>query len=540
MKAGVMDVVLGGERDAARTFALAQRLGFAGVEVTLRREDLRARGRLGELREAARRSSLAVPSVVLDEHNEGGIASPDPSVAAAAADDVESAVEWAAELGAGVVLVPFFARAQLLHGADIDRAGAAFRKLCGLAERTSVSLCYEGLLAASQIRSLAASVSSPAFGVYVDLANPLRRGLDPGTEIRALGPLVRGVHIKDSWVDPGDRPPGLGRVDFEDCANALAEVGYDDWLVLETGTAPHELVARDLSFTRSCFPGLEPAQRWPRLGAFSYDFGRGELERLATTLGGYGLEAVQLGTELLDECLERPENAETTRSELADQGLEIAALAGYRNLISPDEARRKGNVEYIARCLELAPLLGTSVVATETGTRDPRSDWAASPENWSESSWRTLCDSLERLLPVAERHGSILALEASVKHVLATEGQLLGLLERFGSIHLQVVLDPYNYVSGDTLPACERLTAGLLERLEHRFVLAHLKDVDLDGAEVSTPEFGTGLFPQRPYLEFLRGRRPDLPLILEHLPLGHVPRAAALVHELAASRSAAA
>jgi sugar phosphate isomerase/epimerase len=65
-------------------------------------------------------------------------------------------------------------------------------------------------------------------------------------------------------------------------------------------------------------------------------------------------------------------------------------------------------------------------------------------------------------------------------------------------------------------------------------VLAHLKDVDPGGAEVATGEFGTGVFPQDVYLEFLAARRPDLPLILEHLPLEHVPDAAGRVRELAA------
>jgi hypothetical protein len=64
-------------------------------------------------------------------------------------------------------------------------------------------------------------------------------------------------------------------------------------------------------------------------------------------------------------------------------------------------------------------------------------------------------------------------------------------------------------------------------------VLAHLKDVDPGGAEVATGEFGTGVFPQHVYLEFLGSRRPDLAPILEHLPLDHVPAASRRVHELA-------
>ena len=84
------------------------------------------------------------------------------------------------------------------------------------------------------------------------------------------------------------------------------------------------------------------------------------------------------------------------------------------------------------------------------------------------------------------------------------------MLDRFPSRHLQVVLDPYNYLARAMLPAAERVTRDFLDRFEHRFVLAHLKDVSADGAEAETPEFGTGVFPQRVYVEFLAERRPDL------------------------------
>jgi len=526
VKAAVMDTVIGG-RDDAEVFARAKQIGCAGVEVVVARLDLRdaKEERLRALQGAKRATGLEIPALVLGEHNEsGGLADEDADRAGRAHDDVRDAIAWAHVLGAGVVLVPFFMRAELESEADVDRAAAAFRALSPLAAERGVTLCYEGTLPAPEILTLASRVGSEAFGCYFDLANPLaKRGLDVPSEIRALGPLVRRVHVKDTRVTAGDCRPGTGRVDFAECASALSEIGYDGWLTLETPPAPPPLVARDVSFVRTVFADVEGGPSWPRLGAFSRDFGKGGWEQLGETFVGLGLEATQLDGALLDESLEDPVAASEGRTVLESRGIRIPALGGYRNLIAPEPEARAANIDHLQRCLELAPLLGSYVVATETGTMSTEGEWMDSPLNSREEAWRRLEDALEALLPVAEQSGTILALEASVKHVLKTRAQMARLLERFPTRHLQIVCDPYNYVSAGLVAAHEDATAVLLDGFEDRFVLAHLKDVDALGAETATPEFGTGVFSQLPYLEFLRTRRPDLDLVVEHLPLDHVP-----------------
>ena len=526
MKVAVMDSVLAPHTEP---FSAAARLGFGGVEVSLTRATLRSAGRehLAALRRRQKATGLEIPSLVLGEHSDGGIADADPQVAEAANEDVREALEWATALGATALLIPFFGRGEVVDDADLDRCASAFRALSPLAAQRGVILCYEGMLPAERVRLLAERVDSMSFGCYFDLGNPIDRGLDSPTEIRTLGRLVRRVHVKDAR-GPDKCPPGLGQVDFAECARALQETGYDDWLVLETPPAPAPLVGRDLSFTRTVWPKLEPARRWPVFGAFSYGFAAGAWEELGETFKRLGLEAVQLGGDLLDECLANPGAA----AGLGSYGVDIVALAGYRNLVAPDPAQRRANIEALEQYLELTPALRAPVVATETGTRAADGDWTDSPENWGKDAWALLHEALDRLVPAAERHGAVLALEATVTNVLRTQGQLIGLLERYPSQHLQVVCDPYNYLSRSLLPAQERHTSELLDRFEHRFVLAHLKDVDAEGAEAGTPELGTGVFSQRPYLEFLRDRRPDLPLIVEHLPLDHVPRALERIRNL--------
>lgn len=514
-RAGVVETVLrrDGEDDAA-VLDRARRLGFAGVEVVLRRGDFRA-GRLESLRRAKAATGVEIPSLVLGFHNEeGGIADADPGVARRASDEIRTAIAWARELGADLLLVPFFLRGELFGEEDVRRCAHSFAALCPSAEAEGVMLCYEGTLPAEDVLMLADRVSSPAFGCYFDLANPIVSGLDPPTEARRLGRLVRRVHFKEARARRGDCRPGLGRVDYAECARALAEIPYGGWLVLETPPAPPEVVARDLSFARRFFPTLEPGVDWPRFGVFTHELGT-PLGELPAACRAHGVGTVQLSRAHLDVWLETPEQLD----------VDVAGIGAYKNLIAPDAAERRQNLAYVARCLELAPRAGTCVVSTHAGTLHPTDEWSDAPENRSPEAWALLLDAVERLLVVAERTGTILALEGSVKSVLRTVAQVVELFDRFPSPHLGLVCDPYNFVSRHLLPAQERVTAELLDRFEHRFVLAHMKDVGPDGAEVSTPATGTGVFAQGPYVAFLRERRPDLSLILEHLTPAQIPAA---------------
>ena len=525
MKVGVLDSVIGG-RDELERFERARSIGCDGVEVMLLRRHLRDAGTPAALRAARDATGLEIPAFVLDEHNFGGTASPDPATAAAAAEDVRIAIAWAVELGVGAILMPFFVEAELRDDAAFDRAVTSFRELCPLAAPRGVVLAYEGTLPAARVRALAERVRSPAFACYFDLANLLVRGLDPPTEIRALRDLVCRVHVKDLLARKNDCHPGLGRVDFPECAAALAEIGYDGWLVLETPPAPPPVVARDVAFTQRAF-GLERTTPAPVYGAFSD--GQAAWDALVETFTRLGLGAVQLGGALLERSLDDEAFARQGRAVLEAHGLRVAAVSGYGNLVAPDAAARAATLAHLRRCLETAPALGTWVVATGTGTRSTEHDWADDPDNWHRETWELLEDAIGQVLPAAEASGTVLAVEGTWMTALRTISQLVDLLERHPSPNLQVVCDPYNFVSYELLPAQDRLLDEYLRRFESRFVLAHLKDVAVDGDKTTRPEFGTGVFHQAPYLAFLRARRPDLALVLEHLPLEHVAAAIARV-----------
>jgi len=274
---------------------------------------------------------------------------------------------------------------------------------------------------------------------------------------------------------------------------------------------------------------------WAPLGGFTFYYKRGEWERMIADFSNAGLQLVQLSGELLDEALEAPDQIPAHRERLTGNGLTIAALGAYKNITALDPVKRRGNMEYVRACLEHAVILGNPVVSTETGTLHPTGDWSDTPENASPAAWDALYAVLDELLPVAERSGAVLALEGYVNNILKTHDQVAEILARYPSPNLRIMCDPYNYISKELLSERARLADAFLTRFKDHLVIAHLKDVSPEGAEIDTPEFGTGMFPQGRYLRFLKEQRPDLPLILEHLPVDHIPAAIQRVQALQAT-----
>ncbi|MEO6760392.1 MAG: sugar phosphate isomerase/epimerase [Saprospiraceae bacterium] len=277
---------------------------------------------------------------------------------------------------------------------------------------------------------------------------------------------------------------------------------------------------------------------FPRLGAFfvSYDANPSHTD-LLNRFKKIGLTSAQIGDPFIANLIADPSRRAGFVRDFQEAGIGIAGIAAYRNLVAPDPAKRRENIDYVKAALKLAPELGTFAVATETGTLNAASDWEPSLENSSPRAWAMMLESVEELVGTAEAHGSILAIEGYVNNIVGRLDHLDALFSRFTSRQIAPMLDPYNYISRDLLPVADLICREFLDRYADRFVIAHLKDVAPLGADgvpdqeagradlVGTPEFCTGVFPQQGYMRFLRDRRPDLPIIFEHLPEENIPGA---------------
>jgi sugar phosphate isomerase/epimerase len=98
------------------------------------------------------------------------------------------------------------------------------------------------------------AVGSPAVQVYYDVANMTRRGYNVPLDIRRLGKeRICQVHCKEGVALLGE-----GKVDFRRVKDALNEIHWTGWLVIEGAIPPGgETVAayrKNQQFLRNLFP----------------------------------------------------------------------------------------------------------------------------------------------------------------------------------------------------------------------------------------------------------------------------------------------
>ncbi len=144
------------------------------------------------------------------------------------------------ELGAKVILLAFFGNGALdMQDAEgLRRVVEVLKELAPRAHDAGIVLGLENTLSADDNLRLIERIGHEAIRVYYDIKNSANAGRDTSAEIRKLGPLICQVHLKN-----GNRHlDEVGNVDFAQSAQALKEIGYQGWYVLET-LSPNDLLA---------------------------------------------------------------------------------------------------------------------------------------------------------------------------------------------------------------------------------------------------------------------------------------------------------
>jgi len=240
MKYGVMEGVLRGTRE--EIFSDAQKLGFDGVELWNINEDA-----VDELKKLSQKTGVAAISVVCGPK---GLASPDAEERKSATGELAAVISRCEAVGAGVILVPFFGMRNLEDEDAVALAIEHFKECAKEAEQSKVILALEMAMNAPDSLELVNRIGSEYVKVYYDVGNAVNAGYDVVEEIKLLAGQISQIHIKDA----GGQFLGEGKVPLKAACEAIKEIGFDGYLVLETPATdnPPKAAEKNLAYLKKC------------------------------------------------------------------------------------------------------------------------------------------------------------------------------------------------------------------------------------------------------------------------------------------------
>jgi L-ribulose-5-phosphate 3-epimerase len=207
--------------------ALAKKLGFDGVQVSIGRDKLPLKDTALQQTylTLSKEQGLPIASLCLDILHVNGLKS-DPL----GQRWVAESIPIAKAMGVKVILLPFFGRWQIKQQAEQDRVGDVLREVAPLAEKAGVILGLEDTITARENVRIMERAKSPAVLTYYDVGNSTLQGYNVIEEIRWLGrERICEVHLKDNPYYMGK-----GTIDFPGVVDALADIGFAEWAHLET------------------------------------------------------------------------------------------------------------------------------------------------------------------------------------------------------------------------------------------------------------------------------------------------------------------
>lgn len=164
----------------------------------------------------------------------------------------------------------------------------------------------------------------------------------------------------------------------------------------------------------------------------------------------------ELGFDFVELLVPEPDDdldLKETRRALQDAGLDVVLAARVnlqRSIASADAGCRKGGIDYLRRCVDVADDLGAKIIGGPL-YGEPLVFAGRPPFPWSDDEIRQRADrtveGLAAVAPVAESTGCIFALEALNRFetdIVSTTAQAIAVTDAVDSPGLGIVLDTFH------------------------------------------------------------------------------------------------
>lgn len=252
------------------------------------------------------------------------------------------------------------------------------------------------------------------------------------------------------------------------------------------------------------------------LGMRGHDLDAENIEDLAKRLNGYGLKSVQLvlkkSIKDFKEGMFSPAYAKQIGDTFSKKGVDIAVLGCYINPSCTDKESLKAQTDYFIESLKYARYMNAGVVGLETGFVG---DTCIPENNHTEEAYEHLLNTMKYLRDNAEKLGVTIAVEGVSAFVTDTPEKMLRLLRDLDSPNIAVIFDLLNLLTMDNYENQKQIIDTAFELLGDKIAVIHLKDFIVENGRLKQCEIGKGICNIPYLLSVIKGRKPNIPIILE-------------------------
>ena len=253
MKQGISLFSFSETTDVRWMFEHAQKAGYDGVEPVMSESGYlnpsTSQKEILAMRRMAEDLGLEIPSVGVWSLWENNLVSDQESIRNKAFSIVQKQIEAAHLLGADTILVvpgyvgcSFASKPEKIrYDIAYERSQDALSRLSRDAQQAGVAIGIENvwnrfLLSPLEIRRFLDEIGSDWVGMYLDVGNVIYTGY-PEQWIELLAGRIKKLHMSDYRFDQAGIGAFVdlfaGDVDFPAVAEAIAKIGYDDYITLE-------------------------------------------------------------------------------------------------------------------------------------------------------------------------------------------------------------------------------------------------------------------------------------------------------------------
>ena len=189
-------------------------------------------------------------------------------------------------------------------------------------------------------------------------------------------------------------------------------------------------------------------------------------------------------------------------------GVTIHSIGVYTNLIHPDEAERKANLDYFEAMMKIGAAMGVRVFITEAGHYHSEEPAPRVAHHFQEEVWKQMVATGKELAKRADANNATVLVEPFFRGFLASAKRTRLFLEEVGSPRIRALLDPANLLEINDLEE-------MFDQLEPWIDCLHAKDRKLHVDRGVAAGQGDLDYPK--FVSLAAERTPKAPLILEYV-----------------------